>query len=521
VGAGAGIFNAEQAITTLQTAGYTAHALRVAARFYQHASYVGIQMKKTPPVWDDVLCYLAYMPFVAPVDDIMLLLKEHGRSLLANRPSICTGLLVKLCTADYASLLPPGHPLAPAPTTTPAPSTISTTAARTALLEKLSFASASPAVQENALAVRVLPTERVPAADVLHLFGEDETQRRSFLEGVVESSGRMHPKIAAALMESYLEEYQPKAQLLALKRASDPRAARELEGGVQALEAQVMGILDSAHAQYDAAHALLLMHSFGFQRGQRFLLEKQQSTELLLRMLIESDDTKEVFKVLRREGGKDPELYVQILTHLVQESVSGRDRDRGTLAPDSPTRPSHSGPGDEESDVEEGEDEDEDEDKWNAIMDVMDLVEKEAALSPLQVLAILALNPKLPLYVAAGFIGNTFKDLSDDIDTVEGEVEAAMRNIQTISHSKVNQVDPRKRQQRAGVEEEEDDDEDYEEDEEESDRQSKAKREEYWADLRNSMVECSANHEAFFTQLENSTSGFDVVVEHFGRSIIS
>jgi hypothetical protein len=78
--------------------------------------------------------------------------------------------------------------------------------------------------------------------------------------------------------------------------------------------------------------------------------------------------------------------------------------------------------------------------RWNAIMEVMDLVEKEAALSPLQVLAILALNPKLPLYVAAGFIGNTFKDLSDDINTVEGEVEAAMRNIQTISHSNVNQV---------------------------------------------------------------------------------
>jgi hypothetical protein len=38
------------------------------------------------------------------------------------------------------------------------------------------------------------------------------------------------------------------------------------------------------------------------------------------------------------------------------------------------------------------------------------------------------------------------------------------------------QVDPRKRQQRAGVEEEEDDDEDYEEDEEESDRQSKVSR---------------------------------------------
>jgi hypothetical protein len=44
VGVGAGIFNAEQAISTLQTAGYTAQALKVAARFFQHASYVGIQV---------------------------------------------------------------------------------------------------------------------------------------------------------------------------------------------------------------------------------------------------------------------------------------------------------------------------------------------------------------------------------------------------------------------------------------------------------------------------------------------
>jgi hypothetical protein len=83
----------------------------------------------------------------------------------------------------------------------------------------------------------------------------------------------------------------------------DARAAnRELESGVRALEMQAMGILDSAHAQYDSAHALLLVHSFGFKYGQRFLLVKQQSTELLLRMLIESDDTKEVYKVLR--GGR-------------------------------------------------------------------------------------------------------------------------------------------------------------------------------------------------------------------------
>ena len=40
-----------------------------------------------------------------------------------------------------------------------------------------------------------------------------------------------------------------------------------------------------------------------------------------MRMLIQNNDVKEVFKVLRREGSKDPELYVQVLTYFVQQSI--------------------------------------------------------------------------------------------------------------------------------------------------------------------------------------------------------
>jgi hypothetical protein len=48
-----------------------------------------------------------------------------------------------------------------------------------------------------------------------------------------------------------------------------------------------------------------------------------------------------------------------------------------------------------------------------------------------------------------------------------------------------------------------------------------AKREEYWHNLRNSMIECSGNHEAFFKKLAHNPDGFGVVVEHFGRSIVA
>jgi hypothetical protein len=39
----------------------------------------------------------------------------------------------------------------------------------------------------------------------------------------------------------------------------------------------------------------------------------------------------------------------------------------------------------------------------------MDLIEKEAVLAPLQVLSILALNPRLPLHVAANYMSSTLK----------------------------------------------------------------------------------------------------------------
>lgn len=38
-------FNADQAIAALQTAGYTAHALKVAARYYRHHAYIDIQVR--------------------------------------------------------------------------------------------------------------------------------------------------------------------------------------------------------------------------------------------------------------------------------------------------------------------------------------------------------------------------------------------------------------------------------------------------------------------------------------------
>jgi hypothetical protein len=288
-----------------------------------------LQMKKSPPAYDEVLGYLAYLPFVSPVEDVLTLLKVHGRTLSRHRAAVLSALLIKLCIGDYAALLPSNHPALKA---TKADGNAgggskqvkdnsgSQTKAKTTVSEVLKSFTHLVAADV------VLPTERLPVTEVMYLFTSDAVGLLNLLEGFVEGSpGRILPsKVITTLAELYMQKYQRQnAQLSELRaqKATTAAAIKEAEMALQTLETQIMALLDGAHAQYDPAHALLLCHSTGFERGQRFLLERQQCTDLLMRMLMEGHETKEVFKVLRREGTKDPNLYIQVLMYFVQQSI--------------------------------------------------------------------------------------------------------------------------------------------------------------------------------------------------------
>lgn len=47
--------------------------------------------------------------------------------------------------------------------------------------------------------------------------------------------------------------------------------------------------------------------------------------------------------------------------------------------------------------------------RWDTIMDLLDLIEKDQVLSAAQVLNILALNPRLPLRVVSQYIASSFR----------------------------------------------------------------------------------------------------------------
>jgi hypothetical protein len=65
----------------------------------------------------------------------------------------------------------------------------------------------------------------------------------------------------------------------------------------------------------------------------------------------------------------------------------------------------------------------------------MDLIEKESILAPIQVISILALNPQLPLQIAANFIAKTLSELTEDISHCEDQVRGALLNLEGINQS--------------------------------------------------------------------------------------
>ena len=52
--------------------------------------------------------------------------------------------------------------------------------------------------------------------------------------------------------------------------------------------------------------------------------------------------------------------------------------------------------------------------RWDAVIDIVELIEKENILSPTQVFSILSLNPDLPLKVVSNYVNNVFHVSFDD-----------------------------------------------------------------------------------------------------------
>jgi hypothetical protein len=270
------------------------------------------------------------------------------------------------------------------------------------------------------------------------------------------------------------------------------------------------------------------MHSFQFESGELFLLEKMHSSDLILQKYIETGNEKGIMRVLRREGRKDPELYVQVLTYFVKLSMSAALHDTGDH-----------GDNDDDSD----DSDDSDDEKWDLICEVLSLIEKERILTPMQVVPILSVNPDLPLHIVSRFIKKSLHEACDDLSKLEHDVSTMRTIVQSVTQEKAvarqllqesgedggSGGGGTKRTKGGGggrgeggtftsYDEFDDDDDDFEVQQAEAEREVEKRK---WVNIKKAQIERTGDHESFFAELENSNDGFATVAAYFGKTIIS
>lgn len=520
-----GSFDVLTAVSILQGSGFIEHALRLALRHRLHQSYIQIQLNKRPPEADKAMSYLIALIFEPDVtaDDFRALVLAHGRALLATRADAFTGLLMKLCIADYKLLRPSGG-----------------------------GSSGAPAA--GSIATCSIPT--ITLNDVVSFYCKDDARLRMLADGLYEELKNknriVNEKTAATVLELTLQEHsEAQKRLLAapaesfnaptnrisgnfkVQNLTGEFSGAELKQQVAALEEKIMSVLDSPTVQYDPSHALLLCHMFDYAPGTLFLLEQSQSTEMLIRQHMESGDDRALFKTLRREGRKDPELYIQVLRHVVRKACTD-DAIGGHMDSLRDTMESTVDGRNTQGSVED------DDDRWDSVCDMLSLIEKENVLPTVQVISILASNPEIPLHIVAGYVNSSLQETSDEVQQLEFEVAQRQTVLQNIVEeerakkligaglSKAALRAQTKAANRTKRESSESFDDDYEnEDDDELDRdmaaveaQEEASEQKKWEGIRKTMQDRAHDHESFFAELEQSADGFKTVAEYYGKMIL-
>jgi hypothetical protein len=329
-------------------------------KYLKHDDYFQIQLSKTPPQFDEALGYLTYTAFICTRQEVLSIVLKYGRQLLVARPKAFTQLLIQLCTGDLECFVPSattsggGNKRQTSIAATIALSATSTHAAPTA--EELEniwtsdfwrvvhglLSSANKLQALSSLTSSPHHESIVSPQDVLGLYHNFESELLILLDGILSASkGRvLAPKIWMTVLELYMQKYQEasiQVEQFKLENRNIIGGTQshetteflyELQHGLKVIEQTIMGYLDGPTVQYDSGHVLLLCHLFGFEKGEKYLLEKQNHVDLLMQRMTEVDDVKEILKLLRKEGTKEPELYVQVLTYFVQRTSNDSSRER-------------------------------------------------------------------------------------------------------------------------------------------------------------------------------------------------
>ena len=505
-------FDANMSIDILVNGGMMLEALKLARRNNKHIRTMELLLKRATDEEgvSEAMRHLTELVLSVSSADLVAIIRAHGPRLLRLQPDAITSLFVRLVTGE---------------------------------LDALRYGAGGVGRSEKAPSL----SASIAVDDVIAVYVDDTLQLKMFLEALLDhrrthQGAPLPPRAAESLLELYLEEYRlSNENVSALLAAKAPKAEQSAaRKAALLLEKKVLGVLDGHLTDaYDVSHAMLLVHAADCEAAERFLLDKVNSSELLLRKHIERGDAKGILKVLRREGRKDPELYVQVLSHFVQQALA------------------------------EPEDEDAEEERWDDLNEALRLVEQEEALSPMQVIHVLSQHPQLPMSLVSRFVGDALASTCDDIaslehnvvglahtlDSLEGSGDARARARSTSAHRSASPgpgpSPPKKKSlasrgrspknfpngsdtdSRGGDSDPFSDEEDEEDNASQSSRGSVSSRDrlaleqqelvterEKWSKIKAAAVRRATEHERFFAELEGSEDGFSTVATAFGKTLL-
>ncbi|KAJ1982996.1 Vacuolar protein sorting-associated protein 11 [Dimargaris verticillata] len=321
-------FDVDTAIKVCRQAGYSQHALTLAKRFRQHATYLDIEMEDAGN-WAQAINYIH--DCTRNAEQRAQYLEKYGKRLLAGLPQDTVDLLVTVCTDAQQQLTP--H------------------------VEHPSYEWDSPAASS-------FPTAQLPSpCRFQSLFVDHPRHLITFLErvcrarwptlGLDSAQPATEPRPALeddpetedqrAVWKTFLELYLDDWQRLAhwdddSKRATsdtlfgDPTTpglstpalpAPTSQRALQRHQAskRVMGLLTSSAVNYDWDQAFTLCDMAHFDQGIAWLYKSQGKYQELFEFYMDRDEVDVMMQLLGQLGSQEPALYAQTLDYLVSSTA--------------------------------------------------------------------------------------------------------------------------------------------------------------------------------------------------------
>ncbi|KAJ7583306.1 hypothetical protein C8J56DRAFT_830557 [Mycena floridula] len=421
-------FDLETAIRVCRQAGYFEHAAYLARKYERHEEYLRIQIEDAGN-YADALVYLRKLgPEVAESN-----LARYGRAMLVNLPEETTQLLIDLCTtAGALSFDVEETPIPPTPQT-------ARNGTGPSYLAYLALNRHSVVGQTDSVATPSIRTARPgDLASERNSVHEDSGSPSPPLTATVTNLAPippvkpLSPRLYFAHFVDHMQHFVVFLETVASRRwgqgvdfdnvpprvngAEDERdqiavwnTLLELYLTLESRD-KALRLLQSPHLPYDPTHALILCSSFEYTPGLVLLWEKMGMYEDVLRFWMDKDKegntpnaSGEVVKHLKIYGAQHPALYILVLRFL-------------TSTPELLTK------------------------HRNDVVQVLDHVEKEGIISPLEVIQVLSRNGVASVGLVKAWLMARIKDARTEIQTDQEwissyrmETEAKLKLVDELS----------------------------------------------------------------------------------------